>query len=215
MSIIISIEGNIGSGKSTLVDYLKNNYTDKNIVYLQEPVDEWNNIKDENNITILEKFYANQTKYSFAFQMMAYISRLDLLRNSIKNNPNSIIITERSLFTDKYVFAQMLYDSNKMEKIEYEIYNKWFNSMIDLAPLSKVIYLKTEPYVSYNRIKKRNRDGENQIPFEYIKECHEYHNHMIDILNIDKKIIDCTCNMEEDNNLFKKWSTEILDFIKK
>ena len=106
MSIIISIEGNIGSGKSTLVDYLKNNYTDKNIVYLQEPVDEWNNIKDENNITILEKFYANQTKYSFAFQMMAYISRLDLLRNSIKNNPNSIIITERSLFTDKYVFAK-------------------------------------------------------------------------------------------------------------
>ena len=215
MSIIISIEGNIGSGKSTLVDYLKNNYTDKNIVYLQEPVDEWNNIKDENNITILEKFYANQTKYSFAFQMMAYISRLDLLRNSIKNNPNSIIITERSLFTDKYVFAQMLYDSKKMEKIEYEIYNKWFNSMIDLAPLSKVIYLKTEPDVSYNRIKKRNRDGENQIPFEYIKECHEYHNNMIDILNIDKKIIDCTRNMEEDNNLFQKWSTEILDFIKK
>ena len=215
MSIIISIEGNIGSGKSTIVDYLKNNYTDKNIVYLQEPVDEWNNIKDENNITILEKFYANQTKYSFAFQMMAYISRLDLLRNSIKNNPNSIIITERSLFTDKYVFAQMLYDSNKMEKIEYEIYNKWFNSMIDLAPLSKVIYLKTEPDDSYKRIKKRNRDGENQIPFEYIKECHEYHNHMIDILNIDKKIIDCTCNMEEDNNLFKKWSMEILDFIKK
>ena len=215
MSIIISIEGNIGSGKSTIVDYLKNNYTDKNIVYLQEPVDEWNNIKDENNITILEKFYANQTKYSFAFQMMAYISRLDLLRNSIKNNPNSIIITERSLFTDKYVFAQMLYDSNKMEKIEYEIYNKWFNSMIDLAPLSKVIYLKTEPDVSYNRIKKRNRDGENQIHYEYIKECHEYHNHMIDILNIDKKIIDCTCNMEEDNNLFKKWSMEILDFIKK
>ena len=31
-----------------------------------------------------------------------------------------------SLFTDKYVFAQMLYDSKKMEKIEYEIYNKWF-----------------------------------------------------------------------------------------
>ena len=115
---------NIEVGKSTLVDYLKNNYTDKNIVYLQEPVDEWNNIKDENNITILEKFYANQTKYSFAFQMMAYISRLDLLRNSIKNNPNSIIITERSLFTDKYVFAQMLYDSKKMEKIENDCFKR-------------------------------------------------------------------------------------------
>jgi deoxyadenosine/deoxycytidine kinase len=214
MAIIISIEGNIGSGKSTLVDYLKNNYKDKNIIYLQEPVEEWNNIKDENNITILEKFYENQTKYSFAFQMMAYISRLDLLRKSIENNPNSIIITERSLFTDKYVFAQMLYDSGKMEKIEYEIYNKWFKSMIDLAPLSKLIYLKTEPEVSFERIKKRNRDGENQIPFDYIKECNNYHNKMVSILNVDKKIIDCTINMEEDSDLFKKWSIEIIDFLK-
>jgi deoxyadenosine/deoxycytidine kinase len=147
--------------------------------------------------------------------MMAYISRLHLLRETIKENPNSIIITERSLFTDKYVFAKMLYDSGKMEKIEYSIYNNWFHSMIDLAPLNKVIYLKTEPEVSYGRIKKRNREGENSIPFEYIKDCHDYHNQMIDIMSIDKKIIDCTGDIEKDNNLFKSWSEDIFDFIQK
>ena len=109
----------------------------------------------------------------------------------------------------------MLYDSGKMEKIEYEIYNKWFKSMIDLAPLSKLIYLKTEPEVSFERIKKRNRDGENQIPFDYIRDCNTYHNKMVSILNVDKKIIDCTINMEEDSDLFKKWSMEIIDFLKK
>ena len=68
---IVSIEGNIGSGKSTLLANLKK-YFNKNttIIFLKEPVDEWSKIKDENGTTILEKFYADQEKYSFSFQMM-------------------------------------------------------------------------------------------------------------------------------------------------
>lgn len=210
---IISIEGNIGSGKSTFVDYLKQNYKQDNIIYLQEPIDEWNKIKDNDGKTILEKFYENQHQYSFSFQMMAYISRLDLLRKTMKEHPKAIIITERSLFTDKYVFAKMLYDSQKMEKIEYTIYNNWFYSMLDLAPLSKIVYLKTEPDISFGRIHKRNREGEAGIPFEYIKDCHEYHNNMIDHLNVKKKIIDCSGNIEEDNLLLKTWAQEVFSFI--
>ena len=73
---IISIEGNIGSGKTTLLQNLKNKYKNNpQVIFLKEPVDEWNNIKDSNGTTILEKFYLDQEKYSFAFQMMAYISR--------------------------------------------------------------------------------------------------------------------------------------------
>jgi deoxyguanosine kinase len=135
---IISIEGNIGSGKTTLLSnlqaYYKNN---SNVVFLKEPVDEWGKIKDENGETILKKFYADQKKYSFPFQMMAYVSRLKVLRDTlknIKNNPNNsnnsniIIITERSLYTDKMVFAKMLYDSKKIEYINYQIYLNWFDT---------------------------------------------------------------------------------------
>ena len=92
-------------------------------IFLEEPVEDWESIQD-NNINIIEKFYENVEKYSFPFQMMAYISRLSNLRNIIKKYPESIIITERSLFTDKYVFAKMLFDSNKMNIYEYKIYNK-------------------------------------------------------------------------------------------
>ena len=126
---IISIEGNIGSGKTTLLTNLKNYYKDnENIIFLKEPVDEWAQIKDENGATILEKFYADQAKYSFSFQMMAYISRLKLLRDTLKkyNNKKIIIITERSLYTDNMVFAKMLYDSGKIEHINYQIYLNWF-----------------------------------------------------------------------------------------
>ena len=84
MSQIISIEGNIGSGKSTILKSLKEHFENsRNIIFLQEPVDEWATIKDKEGNTILSKFYGNQKKYSFAFQMMAYISRLNLLMNAI------------------------------------------------------------------------------------------------------------------------------------
>lgn len=218
MASIVSIEGNIGSGKSTLIEYLKNNYEKENIIYLEEPVKEWTNIKDKDGTNILVKFYEDQKKYSFAFQMMAYISRLDLLRRTIKENPGAIIITERSLYTDKYVFAKMLYDSNKIEEIEYNIYNKWFSSMVDLAPLDKVIYMKTSADTSFSRILKRSRDGENNIEKDYIEKCNDYHNEMYKKLNdsdnIKKIIIDCTNNIEEENNLLDVWSNEIMDFIK-
>ena len=103
---IYSIEGNIGSGKSTLVKMMKEQTS--NVVFVKEPVDVWNTIKDNNNETILEKYYKNQEKYAFSFQIMAYISRISILRKTIKKNPNDIIITERSVLTDKNVFAKML-----------------------------------------------------------------------------------------------------------
>ncbi len=213
MSLIISVEGNIGSGKSTILEYLKKKYNNDNIVFLQEPISEWEKIKDDNNNTILTKFYNDQKKYSFAFQMMAYISRLDILRKTIKENPTKIIISERSLFTDKYVFAKMLFDSSNMETVEYQIYNNWFNSLIDLAPLHKMIYLKTDPKISFDRIIKRSRTGENNIPFEYIENCHKYHNDMYDLINVEKKTIDCTNDFTNDNLYFEQISKQIMDFL--
>jgi len=109
---IISIEGNIGSGKSTLLKYLSQCCEgDKEFVFLQEPVDAWDTIKDEQGVTMLAKFYQDQPRYAFSFQMMAYISRLALLKKTCDENPNAIIVTERSLYTDKHVFAKMLYDT--------------------------------------------------------------------------------------------------------
>jgi len=213
MTTILSIEGNIGSGKSTIIDYLKNHQMNDDIIFLPEPVDEWNKIKDENNTTILAKFYEDQKKYSFAFQMMAYISRLDMLRKAIKENPGKIIITERSLYTDKYVFAQMLFDDKKMESIEYQIYNQWFHSFSDLAPLHKVIYLRTDPTISFKRIIKRKRDGEQMIPFEYIQNCHKYHEKMYGIIDCDKTIIDCTYDFHENHNYFTDMTDKIFSFL--
>ena len=181
---VISIEGNIGSGKSTLLSHLKQTLTLENgqqVMFLQEPVDEWENIKDEEGNTMIQKFYANQEKYSFAFQMMAYISRLSLLKKSIEENPDVVVITERSLFTDKFVFAKMLYDSKKIESVEYQIYLRWFDTFAKDFPIAGTIYVKTDPEMCHSRIAKRSRDGESTISLDYLNACHEYHENMIQI----------------------------------
>ena len=178
---IFSVEGNIGSGKSTLVEYLKEhlkNVGDYKICYLQEPVDIWNTVTDKNGINILDKYYNNQTKYAFSFQMMAYITRLNQIKQVLEESENCIIITERCLFTDREIFAKMLHDSGKMEDIEYTIYLKWFDSFLPKSP-SSFIYLKTNPQTCMSRINKRNRKGEERINLDYLEDCNYYHNNWL------------------------------------
>jgi thymidylate kinase len=54
---IFSIEGNIGSGKSTFLKRLELYYAkNNNFIFLQEPVDNWNEIVDSNGVNILTKY---------------------------------------------------------------------------------------------------------------------------------------------------------------
>jgi deoxyadenosine/deoxycytidine kinase len=175
--IIISIEGNIGTGKSTLIEkiqeHFKSHKCHTKIGYITEPVDIWSSVTDEHGVTILEKYYEDQYKYAFPFQMMAYISRLSIIRKALHSDYD-VIIMERSIFTDKEVFAKMLYDEGKIEAIEYNIYMKWFNEFIGDIPKIAHIYIQADPNISAERVVKRGRQGE-KIPLSYLEKCHQYH----------------------------------------
>jgi deoxyadenosine/deoxycytidine kinase len=191
MSLIISIDGNIGCGKSTFLKELKKevrNQRLENIIFLEEPINQWSKV-NVNGITILEKFYEDPNKYAFSFQMMAYISRLSLFKKAIKENPDKIIVTERSLYTDKNIFAKMLYDDGKIDSYSYQIYNMWFDEFIKDLPEHKYLYLECSPIITFNRIKKRDRIGENNISIDYLSNCHNYHHEMFsDNRNLIAKI---------------------------
>ena len=127
----ISIDGNVGSGKSTFVDLFKNRVNgNENYLFVQEPVLEWEAIKNKDGKSMIELFYGNQNKYAFTFQMMAYISRLAILKDALrtaKEKGVKYIVSERSVDTDRNVFAKMLHDDDKMEDVEHAIYNRWYD----------------------------------------------------------------------------------------
>ena len=209
---IVSIEGNIGSGKSTFLKQLEKYFLDKghsHVVFVDEPVDEWDTIRDKKDETILKKFYQDSEKYSFPFQMMAFITRYTKIKKAIMkamqikqenlHNPfekgNPIVVTERCLYTDKYVFAQMLYDDKKIEEINYIIYNKWFDEFASELPIHKIIYIDTKANMCHERIAKRSRNGESNIPLSYLENCEKYHNSMV-----QKRLVDGTMLYKIDGN---------------
>ena len=178
---IISIEGNIGSGKTTLMSSLMNKYKDdKSIVFVREPVDEWENICDEDGRSMITKFYADQVTYAFAFQIMACATRYTILKQAIRENPQAtIFITERSMHTDKCVFAKMLKEAGKMETVFYTIYCQLYETFVTDHTISSVIYVKASPEICHQRIGIRCRTGESNVPLDYLVECHLYHENMI------------------------------------
>ena len=197
--IIISFDGNIGSGKSTKVRDIENYYKEKgrtDVIFIQEPVDSWNAVVDENGVTILSNYYRDQKKFAFRLQMLAYISRLSLLRDAVKKG-YKYIITERCVGTDKNVFSKMLYDKGDIEHDEYIIYTKWYEEFISDVPIGAIVYIKASPETCLQRVNIRAREGEN-IPLEYLKKCDKYHNEWIDSENIPKLVIDADIDLHKN-----------------
>ena len=120
---------------------------------------------------------------------MAFISRIHLLRKKLSENPEGIFISERSVYTDRHVFAKMLYDDKKIESVNYEIYLKWFDEFVKDLPIKGIIYLKTTPNICFERIKKRNRKGEENMSTEYINRCHGYHQEWINTIKNTSKVL--------------------------
>jgi len=226
--IIFTVDGNIGSGKSTFISELKNyikniSLQDVNIVFVQEPVDEWNKITDKNGDTILTNFYRDQDKYAFSFQIMAIVTRYEKLLEAIseayilekETNNKSYILVERSIITDKYIFAKMLYESGKISDIDYKIYNKWYNIIHPTIKINKILYIQTSPTICKQRIINRNRNGEDNIDIEYLNQCHTYHENMMTIMEKEKVNvyrIDCEKDDIYKNSLKKNiFLKKILD----
>ena len=211
MAMIVSVEGNIGSGKSTILRALRACYPDIQgvpVVYLDEPVSQWEQIKSKDGKNMIELVYANPSKYAFAFQMMAYISRLTLFKEAMHKHPNCILITERCLLTDYHIFASMLHEQGTMLDEEYAIYKQWFHVFQQDIPITAIVYVRCDPTVSFERCKKRGRAGE-EIPLEYLTKCHDKHETWVSSLQ------EKTVTIENDTATLDQVMDTIRQFIAK
>jgi deoxyadenosine/deoxycytidine kinase len=177
--IIVSIEGNIGAGKSTLLRKIESDLgaeeRDK-IVCMQEPVDLWESVRDPaDGESILKKFYKDQVKYAFAFQIMAYTSRLEAIKRTLERHPLcEVLVCERSLEADCNIFAKMASDDGVIDSVSYQVYEMLYKNTA-IYPVDCILYLRVEPEICLERIATRGRDGEGDIKLEYLKRCHKYY----------------------------------------
>jgi deoxyadenosine/deoxycytidine kinase len=200
--LLVTIEGNIGAGKSSIIAKMKELYADRSdIVFVQEPVDIWEGICDENGTKMLNLFYQNPKEHAFAFQQMAYITRISLLRRTIANNPQcKVLICERSLDADRNIFAKMLFDDGIISKVCFQIYSLIYDEFTCGFPIDHCIYIDADPEICYERIAKRARSGESEISLEYLTKCKKYH---------DDWLLQSSFGLSFDNTRTPKLETSI------
>ena len=202
--IIISLDGNIGAGKSTLLQEIRNKLHDVHIV--DEPVGQWTSLKNAKGKSLLELFYEDKNRWSYTFQNCALLTRLKNIQKAVENIDTTIsspqvIITERSVLTDKHVFAEMLYDAGNIDPLEWELYESWFNVFGKKYPVRAIIYVSTSSGTSKERINTRNRSGEESIDLEYLDALDKQHKKWIKNTNIPVLTLSTEADIPVEENI--------------
>jgi deoxyadenosine/deoxycytidine kinase len=208
--LLISIEGNIGAGKSYLLTALRKAHPEW--CFIDEPVEFWESLKNDNKESLLEVFYKDQRRWSYTFQNCALLSRFNNIETTITDFATNasakfakeqatlpaceratgalrpvpqIFITERCLDTDHEVFAKMLHADGQLDNLEFDLYERWFSLLGKSAtPLSAIVYVDTVPTLCADRINIRSRDGEGSIPLAYLKSLDSFQRNWIDSTNV-------------------------------
>lgn len=162
----IAISGNIGSGKTTLVEKLSKHY---GWTPLYESVDHNPYLKD---------FYEDMTRWAFHLQIYFLNSRFNQIRQ-IRESEKTII-QDRTIYEDAFIFAANLHKSGHITDRDYQSYLDIFNSMINFVqPPDLLIYLKADIPKLVEQIQKRGRDFEYAMRLEYLKNLNEHYEQWI------------------------------------
>lgn len=185
---LVSIEANISGGKTTLITAIMEKVKDDELYMLiDEPVDDWKKILVDGK-DILSCFYENMAEVALPFQLIALITRRKKIiekieeakRRELLSGKEVILITERTVMSDRYIFATMLHESGFISKYGMVAYEMWNDEFSKESKTNKTVYLTTPPEVCFSRVKERNRDGEDGITLEYLQKCQGAHDRFYD-----------------------------------
>ena len=152
----IAVAGNMGSGKSSLVDFLCKYYKLK-------PFYEPNEMNP-----YLEDFYEDMRRWAFHSQLF-FLSNKFRIHQELAEDPGTVV-QDRTIYEDAEIFAKHLYLRGLIEKRDYATYQDLYRTILrSLNPPDLMIYLHCPLRTIRRRIRSRGRLMEQEIPSEYIK----------------------------------------------
>lgn len=156
----IAVAGNIGAGKSTLVEFLSRQYA---LRPFYEP--------NADN-PYLEDFYADMKRWAFHSQLYFLAEKFRLHQEL--ETLDQAVIQDRTIYEDAEVFAENLYRQRKMSKRDYLTYRSLYEAIIrELRPPTLMIYLRCGLKTLSQRIRLRGRPEEQNIPRGYLMRLQE------------------------------------------
>lgn len=190
----VSIEGNIAAGKSTFVRMLEQEREEWEVI--PEPIGKWCNVQNDSEEVyqelsssqksggnLLQMLYSKPSRWSYTFQSYACLSRIrsQLQPPSLKVQEceSPVQFYERSVYSDRYVFASSLFESGSLTDAEWNVYQDWHQWILDqFSPelnLDSIIYLRAQPQRCMQRLLHRGREEEQDVPLEYLEQLHQKH----------------------------------------
>ncbi|MBI4212353.1 MAG: deoxynucleoside kinase [Deltaproteobacteria bacterium] len=163
----IAIAGNMGAGKSSLVEFLCSHFGLKPFFepHLTNP--------------FLELFYQDMKRWAFHSQMY-YLSNKFRIHREL-DTTNGTVVQDRTIFEDAEIFAENLYRQGHMSEPEYETYRHLYETMLKaIQPPDILLYLECPVKALKTRIAKRGRGMEQSIPDSYIRGLHKLYTEWID-----------------------------------
>lgn len=181
----VSIEGGIGVGKSTVLEALRAHFKgDDSVCFLTEPVDAW--IESG----LLGRMY-DKTISGLSFQIIAATTRFGPLA-ALFNDPRlEVFVTERSLLSDKEVFARTTLDP-ETEWPYYELAARQLRDAMPTDVKEVTVYLDASDEQVMTRIRERQRDEEKAIPMDYLARIREAHEVLYESIEHDKVRVDAS-----------------------
>ena len=199
---IITLDGNIGCFKTSILNYFHKYY--KTPVDL-EPVENWSEY--------LKNMY-NTDKSTYNFQIRVWLDRC-----WIQEKSNTILLMERSPYFIKNVFVEKAYEDKTISEEEYKNILTLHKTTDKLWEPRGYIYLRSNPEICFNRIIKRGREAEKNIKIEYLKRIHELHdkkyeealknNKNIICIDVENKSVADICSEIISSNIYNNIISQI------
>ncbi|XP_055018076.1 deoxyguanosine kinase, mitochondrial isoform X2 [Boleophthalmus pectinirostris] len=186
----VSIEGNIAVGKSTFARLLQSACPDWEVV--PEPVAKWQNIQSgasgggsECSVSnLLQMMYTDPQRWSYTFQTHSCMSRMRTQLQPpaprlLQTQGGAMQVYERSIYSDRYIFALNSFELGSINSTEWAIYQDWHTLLVQefgqRVALEGIIYLRAPPQTCMERLKIRARPEEGAVQQEYLDKLHVQH----------------------------------------
>ncbi len=172
----IAIAGNMGSGKSTLVDFLARTY---DVSPFYEP-------NEEN--PYLPDFYKDMKRWAFRSQLY-FLSNKFRLHQQLDRTPG-VVALDRTIFEDAEIFATALHQMRKIDKRDWQTYWGFYQAILDaIKPPDLMIYLRCSMRTLRQRIKLRGRAMEQDVPLAYLKRLDRLYEKWIDSYDMSEVLV--------------------------
>ena len=166
------LEGNIGVGKSTFLRLVQEHCPELSVI--QEPMASWTS--QDFGQSLLGNFYQEPSRWAYTIETFAMLTRVkDLIELQNKRALSGLM--ERSVYSGHYCFAKNGHLQGYFTNLEWQIYEQWFEFLVNrfCLPPQGFVYLRADADACLERIKKRNRAGEEGMTREYVEHIGQLH----------------------------------------